>query len=225
MASFQSLCLGHIGQVGGVEQVCTAVAEGLPIKAIASIHRETPHALISLSTNPILKPSDFKGKTIAVAYGDTAEVLLKSYMAQAGVSESSVKLVPFKFDLTPLLSGQVDAITGFSTGQPVSIENFGKTPVILKYSSMGISSYGYTLVASDTVLAKKSAAVERFLQASREGWEYAFLHPEEAITLFKKRFGNSRDHRVNFTSWFTNLPKSALYSTQHAGTGKIERGK
>lgn len=184
-----------IGQVGGIEQVCAAVSEGLPLKAIASIHRETPHALISLSSKPIQKPSDFIGKTIAVAYGDTAEVLLKSYMTQAGVSESSVKLVPFKFDLTPLLSGQVDAITGFSTGQPATIEKLGKTPVVLSYSSMGISSYGYTLVASDATLAKKAVAVDKFLQASREGWEYAFSHPDEAISLFKKRFGNSVDEK------------------------------
>lgn len=186
-----------IGQVGGVEQVCIAVSEGLPVKAIASIHRETPHALISLSSKPIQGPSDFKGKTIAVAYGDTAEVLLKSYMTKEGVSESSVKLVPFKFDLTPLLSGQVDAITGFSTGQPAIIEKLGKTPVVLAYSTAGVSSYGYTLVASEKTLEKRGAAIDKFLKSSREGWEYAFSHPDEAISLFKKRFGDSVDEKLS----------------------------
>src|SRR5206468_86672 len=37
-----------LAQVGGVEQAVTAVSEGLPVKAIAAIQRETPHALISL---------------------------------------------------------------------------------------------------------------------------------------------------------------------------------
>jgi len=182
-----------IGQVGGIEQVCIAISEGLPLKAIASIHRESPHALISLSSKPIQQPSDFKGKTIAVAYGDTAEVLLKSYMAKAGISESSVRLVPFKFDLTPLLSGQVDAVTGFSTGQPATIEKLGKTPVVLLYSTAGISSYGYSLVASEETLKKREGAIDKFLKSSREGWEYAFSHPNEAISLFEKRFGGSVD--------------------------------
>jgi NitT/TauT family transport system substrate-binding protein len=184
-----------VGQVGGIEQVCTAVSEGLPLKAIAAIHRETPHALISLSTDPIEEPAAFKGKTIAVAFGDTAEILLKSYMAQAGIPESSVKLVPFKFDLTPLLSGRVDAITGFSTGQPATIEKLGRKPVVLRYSSAGVSSYGYTLVTSERTLAARKDAIRNFLSASREGWKYAFAHPDEAITLFKKRFGDSVDEQ------------------------------
>lgn len=186
-----------IGQVGGIEQVSIAVSEGLPLKAIASIHRETPHALISLASNPIRGPSDFMGKTIAVAYGDTAEVLLRSYMAKAGIPESSVKFVPFKFDLTPLLSGQVDAITGFSTGQPATIEKLGGSPVVLAYSTAGVASYGYTLVASDKTLEKRGATIDKFLKSSREGWDYAFKHPDEAIALFKKRFGDSVDEKLS----------------------------
>lgn len=185
-----------IGQVGGIEQVCTAVTEKLPLKAIASIHRETPHALISLAEHPIREPADFAGKTIAVAYGDTAEVLLKSYLAKNKIPVDSVKLVPFKYDLTPLISGQVDAVTGFSSGQPATLEKLGKRPVVLSYASGGISSYGYTLVASDATLNKRGEAVARFLKASRQGWEYAFAHPDEAVSLFKKRFGDAVDEKL-----------------------------
>ncbi len=184
-----------VGQVGGVEQICVAVSEDLPIKAIASIHRETPHALISLSSKPITTPADFAGKTIAVAYGDTAEILLKTYMAKAGIPSSDLKLVPFKFDLTPLLSGQVDAITGFATAQPATIESLGKKPVILSYTSAGVSSYGYTLIASTETMKKKPEQLSKFIKASREGWIYVFSHKEEAVALFKKRFGDAIDEK------------------------------
>jgi NitT/TauT family transport system substrate-binding protein len=177
-----------VGQVGGIEQVCSAVAEGLPVQAIASIHRETPHALISLSTKPIQDAKSIVGKTIAVAYGDTAEILLKAYLKQVGVQESAVKLVPFRFDLTALVNGQVDAVTGFSTGQPATLERLGKTPVVLRYSASGISSYGYTLFATNDAISKRPDSYKRFLAASRRGWEYAFSHPDESIGLFKKRF-------------------------------------
>ncbi len=186
-----------VGQVGGIEQVCAAVSEGLPVKALASIHRETPHALISLSTKPIRGPEDFAGKTLAVAFGDTAEVLLQAYMVQAGVNPSKVKLVPYRFDLTPLLSGQVDAITGFATGQPATIEKMGRTPVVLSYASAGVSSYGYTLLSSERTIAQKPAALGKFMKATRAGWEYAFAHPDDAIALFKKRFGDSVDEALS----------------------------
>ncbi len=83
-----------IGQVGGIEQVILAAGEGLPVKAIASIHRRSPHALISLSERPVEKAADLRGKTVAVAFGDTAEILLKAYLDAENVPLDSVKLVP-----------------------------------------------------------------------------------------------------------------------------------
>lgn len=214
-----------IGQVGGVEQACVAVSEGLPLKAIASIQRETPHALISLSQKPINGPSDFKGKTIAVAYGDTAELLLKSYMAEAKVDESSVTLIPFRFDLTPLLAGQVDAITGFSTAQPAMLEKLGRSPVVLSYASVGLSSYGYTLVASNEGLKNKSAAITKFLKASREGWDYAFAHPEESVALMKKRFGEGVIEEDVALRQLTLIKKLMLEPDGQLATWKLDEAR
>ena len=183
----------EIGQIGGIEQAITAASEGLPIKAIAALHRESPHALISLASNPVTTPEEFKGKTIAVAYGDAAELLLNGYIETENIDKESINFVPFRFDLSPLINGNVDAITGFSTGQPVTLEEQGKAPAVLEYSKSGIASYGYTLITSDKVLAERREAVAAFLEATRKGWEFAFAKPEEAIRHFKERFGDSVD--------------------------------
>jgi NitT/TauT family transport system substrate-binding protein len=206
-----------IGQVGGVEQVVLAAGEGLPIKAIASLHRRSPHALISLAERPIEKAADLRGKTVAVAFGDTAEILLKAYLDAEKIPADSVKLVPFRFDLTPLLSGQVDAVTGFSTGQPVTLRENKREPRILSYDAAGIKSYGYTLVASDKVIASKPEALRAFIAASREGWKYAFAHPDEAAALFKQRFGESVD--VERTKAELNLIRSIMLD----GQGELAR--
>lgn len=178
----------QMGQAGGLEQVVTAVSEGLPVKAVAAIQRDTPHALISLSRAPIRKASDMEGKRIAVAHGDAAEVLLDAFIAKSGVNRSKVKFEPFRFDLKPLISGQVDAVTGFSTDQPATLKSQGLSPVTLSYSTAGIRSYGYTLICTDAVLAAKQQAVAKFLAASRQGWEYAFAHPDEACAVMARRF-------------------------------------
>ena len=182
-----------IGQIGGIEQAVTAVSEGLPIKAVAALHRDSPHALISLAANPVTTPEGFKGKTIAVAYGDAAELLLNGYIENENIDKESIKFVPFRFDLSPLINGDVDAITGFSTGQPVTLEEQGRTPAVLEYSKSGIASYGYTLITSDKVLAERQKTVAVFLEATRKGWEFAFANPRTAIKQFKQRFGDSVD--------------------------------
>src|SRR5260221_11798786 len=37
----------EVGQISGVEQLISARAEGLPVRAIGAFHRTSPHALIS----------------------------------------------------------------------------------------------------------------------------------------------------------------------------------
>jgi NitT/TauT family transport system substrate-binding protein len=180
-----------IGQAGGLEQIISARAQGLPILAFAAIHRDTPHALISLERNPIRSAADLPGKRIAVAYGDAAELLFKAYLAHAGVDPKTITMEPFRFDLTPLINGRVDAITGFKTDQPVTLKEQGLNPVVLSYSSLGVRSYGYTFFTTEDFRAQHPDTVDAFYAASREGFEYAFAHPDEAIAITKKALRSS----------------------------------
>ncbi len=82
------------------------------------------------------------------------------------------------------------------------------TPRILSYDAAGIKSYGYTLVATEKVIATKPDALKAFIAASREGWKFAFAHPDEAAALFKKRFGESVD--VERTKAELNLIRSIM---------------
>ncbi|MES2443932.1 MAG: ABC transporter substrate-binding protein [Pseudomonadota bacterium] len=186
----------EIGQAGGIEQIITALSQNLPIRSLAAIHQKTPHALISTSRNPVRQPSDLKGKKIAVAFGDAAEVLLRALLSKSRISIDEVTLVPFRFDLTPLLLGQVDVITGFRTDQPATIRSKGQDPVTLAYDDFGIESYGYTLFAKATPSEVEHDQMARFLTASREGWTRAFNDPGAAIAALTKFVGGPVDKSV-----------------------------
>jgi NitT/TauT family transport system substrate-binding protein len=175
-----------IGQAGGIEQVIQARTHGFPILAFATIHRDTPHALISLERNPIRNEKDLPGKRIAVAYGDAAEVLFKAYLRKAHVDPASITMVPFRFDLSQLTNGEVDAVTGFKTDQPASLRVLGFPAVVLSYSSQGIRSYGYTLFTTEAFRGTNETVIQAFNSASREGFAYTFAHPQEAIAILKK---------------------------------------
>jgi NitT/TauT family transport system substrate-binding protein len=178
----------EIGQAGGLEQMVSARSEGLPVKALAAFQRTSPYALISLDRTPVRSASDLRGKTVAVAYGDAAEVLFKEFLNRNGVRDNEMTLVPFRFDLTPLMDGRVDVVTGFSTDQPATLKVKGFKPVVLSYADVGLQSYGYTFFCSEQYLAQHRDLVDKFLRASRRGWEYAFAHKEEAISLMRKSF-------------------------------------
>lgn len=183
-----------IGQAGGVEQIISAKSKGVPILAFAAIHRDTPHALISLERNPIRKPADLPGKRIGIAYGDAAELLFKAYLSRAAIDQKSMTFEPFRFDLQTLVDGKIDAITGFKTDQPITLMAQGLKPIVLSYSSIGIKSYGYTLFTTEEFRNKNPEAIVAFHKGSREGFEYAFAHPEEAIAITKKALAATFDN-------------------------------
>ncbi|WP_337287282.1 ABC transporter substrate-binding protein [Candidatus Methylomirabilis sp.] len=204
-----------IGQAGGVEQVISARAQGLPIVAFAVIHRDTPHALISLDRKPIRDAKGLLGKRIAIAYGDAAELLFKAYLGKAQIDPTAITLEPFRFDLMPLINGQVDAVTGFMTDQPVTLKEKGLKPVVLSYASQGVHSYGYTFFTTEEYRANNQELVKAFYAASREGYEYAFAHPDEAIAITKKAL------KATFNN-ATELAKLELVSTLMLDTnGKL----
>jgi ABC-type nitrate/sulfonate/bicarbonate transport system substrate-binding protein len=177
----------QIGQISGPEQLISASKEGLPIVGIAAFHRSSPHALISLARKPIRKPADLRGKTVAVAYGDAAELYFRELLYRAKVDAKDVRLVPFRFDLTPLVSGQVDAITGFASDQPITLEKQGLQSVVMRYSDEGATGYGYMFIASRKALDSDEGAIRSFLRASRRGWEEVFARPEESLALVKSK--------------------------------------
>lgn len=204
-----------IGQAGGVEQVISARAQGLPMLAFAAIHRDTPHALISLDRKPIRDAKDLPGKRIAIAYGDAAELLFKAFLSKAQIDPTVITLEPFRFDLITLINGQVDAVTGFMTDQPVTLKEKGQNPVVLSYASQGVHSYGYTFFTTEEYRANNQEVVKAFYAASREGYEYTFAHPDEAIAITKKAL------KATFNN-ATELAKLELVSTLMLDTnGKL----
>jgi ABC-type nitrate/sulfonate/bicarbonate transport system substrate-binding protein len=55
--------------IAGAEQIISAIDNGLPIRSVAVIYRETPEALSSLKSAGMTKPEDLIGKTVGVVYG------------------------------------------------------------------------------------------------------------------------------------------------------------
>ena len=175
----------EICQLSGAEQLLSAAQEGLPIVAIAAVHRHSPHALISLSSNPIPDVDGLRGKTVGVAYGDTAELLFRELMRQHRIREDEVKVVPFRFDLSPLRQGLMDGVTGFSTDQPFTLRAAGLDPVVLSYSDLGVDEYGYMLATSKAYADQHGAQLRAFISGSRRGWQEVFADPDRALDVLR----------------------------------------
>jgi NitT/TauT family transport system substrate-binding protein len=182
---------GEFGQESGGETLVIARSKNIPVTAIAGWQPGGAPAIITLADRGIKTPSDLAKKRVAVGYGKPVEYVYRALLEHENVDRTSIEESVFKFDITPLLDGRIDAFTGFKVNQPFIIESQGFQPVVIDPNDFGVRTFGITLFTTDALIKDNPELVQKFTAASREGWKYAFEHPEEAINICLRQLGTS----------------------------------
>lgn len=184
----------EIGQVSSSPSLMLAASQGIPVKAIAVSAQQHPYAFFSLAANPIKTPQDMVGKKIGIQA--TGKVLLDALLKKAGIPESDVEVVIIGADMTPVLTGQVDAVTGWMTNT-TAISVLGEDHVAMKLWDHGVQLYGNPYYATSDTIENDAEMLAGFLRAAGRGWEYANANPADAVDLLLKDFPNLvRDDEV-----------------------------
>lgn len=160
-------------------RILEAQEKEVPIVALAAIYRKNPTLFFSLADSGIAKAEDFAGKKVGV--WPDVRILLSKMLERAGVKESDVEIVPVEYDITPLLTGKIDVWPGYAINEPLLAEEQGYEVNRIWPSSYGINSYSMTLFAGEKMIREEPEVVRNFVEATIEGWEYAYAHPDEAV--------------------------------------------
>lgn len=140
-----------IGQISSSPSVMLARSAGAPIKAFAAGYQKHPFAYFSRKANPIAKPQDMIGKTIAAI--PTSVILLRALLAKNGISEDQVKIVNMGSDMNQLVTGQADAVCGWLTNVN-ALKVLGDDRVDLTLWDGGIRLYANVYYTTDDQAAK-----------------------------------------------------------------------
>ena len=146
-----------------------AVAEGIPLMAVAAYLQEVPGGIISFESNPVRQPSDLEGKSIAVApFGATA-ILLPAFLKKNNVDTSKVNSVKSNFGaiVPSFLTGKVDTSIGYYFGEYLAARDkmagSGKKVLFMRVSDFGVSAYGNGLVVNADFMKSNPEATKRFI--------------------------------------------------------------
>jgi NitT/TauT family transport system substrate-binding protein len=184
-----------LGQVASSPSIMMAVSQGLPVKCFAVGAQRHPYAFFSLRKKPVRKPADLVGKRIGMQ--STGMVLLRALLAKNKLSEKDVEVVPIGGDMTPLLTGQVDVLTGWLTGTS-ALKVLGPDRVDMPLWDAGVRLYALPYYANVATLKTQPKILAGFLRATARGWRYAAAHRDEAVDLLVKEYPNLNrdDERV-----------------------------
>jgi ABC-type nitrate/sulfonate/bicarbonate transport system substrate-binding protein len=179
------------------------VDQGAKFKIIGSQYQKNPLGVVSLAAKPIRTPKDLEGKTLAVppVNGTSVDAML----ALNGVDKAKVKIVPYEYDPTPLIKGEIDASIDFVTNVPYTIKSqSGAEAVSFLLYDFGFTITNDTVVVAEETLKAKRKELVAFLKASRRGWaenlrDPAAYPPKFADSYFKGT-GRSIDNEVFYNS-------------------------
>ena len=186
-----------------VETTIKAITEQkVPFVIIGAQYQKSPVGIVSLAKNPIRKPSDLIGKTLAVPPVNrlTVEAMLKASNVDAG----KVRIVPYAYDPTPLIKGEIDASLDFTTNVPFTIKQQGADAVSFLIYDHGFPVFNDVVVVTQDTLKAKRKQIVAWLRASRKGWIENFKDPTKYPPTFKdthfKGTGRSIENEVYFNT-------------------------
>ena len=177
----------EVGQVSSSPSVMLAVSQGLPIKCFAVGAQKHPFTFFSLGKNPVRKPADLVGKKVGIP--STAAILLRALLAKNKIAEKDVTVVTVGSDMAPLLTGQVDVVTGWLTST-TALKALGPDRVDLTLWDAGVQLYALPYYATTKTIETQPKVLEAFVRATSRGWQHAKAHRDQAVDLLVKEYPN-----------------------------------
>lgn len=178
---------GHmpLGQVSSSPTLMLAASQGLPVRCFAVGAQRHPYTYFSLRRNPVRQPADLVGKRVGVQ--PTGFGLLRALLAQHHIPEKDVRVVPLGSEVTPLLTGQVDVVTGWLTNG-AALKLLGRDRIDMTLWDAGVRLYALPYYANVQLLRSAPQVLAAFVRATSRGWIHARAHPEQALDLLVEAY-------------------------------------
>jgi NitT/TauT family transport system substrate-binding protein len=160
------------------------VSQNIPMVAVAAIFQKDPSVLIAHPGQGDDNLAALRGKPIMIG-SDTRVTSWAFLKSKFGYTDDQIR--PYAFSVAPFLADSKAIQQGYVTSEPFTVEAQGVKPVVLLLADAGYSSYGSLIQTSDKLAHEKREVVQRFVDASIEGW-YSYLYgdPAPANDLIKR---------------------------------------
>ena len=177
----------ELGQVSSSPSLMLAVSQKIPVMCFASGLQQHPYAYFSLPKKPVRTPQDLVGKKVGIQA--TAKVLLNALLKKNGIAEKDLEIVIIGSEMTPILTGQTDVVSGWITNT-TTLKPLGPDRIDLRLWDTGVKLYALPYYATKDTIAKKPEMLAGFTRAVSRGWAYALKEPEKTVEFLLKDYPN-----------------------------------
>lgn len=184
------------------------IDQGAKFKIIGTQYQKNPIGIVSLAKKPILKPEDMVGKTIAVPPVNV--ISIEAVLKLNNIDPKSVNIVPYAYDPTPLIKGEIDGSSDFTTNVPYTIKLAGEEAASFLIYDYGFTVYNDTVVVTEDTLKSRRKDLVGFLRASRKGWTDNFVDPAAWPPKFADSWYKGTGRTIDNEIYFNNAQKPLI---------------
>lgn len=164
--------------------------QGVKVKSLGAVCQSPLNIVLSLKDKNILSPKDLEGKTVGYAGTPLSEAMISVLMRNVGADTSVLTLKNVGFDLmSSMTTGQVDATIGCLVNHEVpQLEEEGFALNYFSPSDYGVPNYyELCLITNDKVLKEQPELAEKFVRASKKGFEDFKSNPAASVKLLLEK--------------------------------------
>ena len=197
-------------------------SQGVPAVNVAQIVQRSALLLVAKKTSGILSPIDLDGRRVSVWPEFSAQPLafFRRY-------HLDVDVLPQGYTLNLFLMDGVDAASAMWYNEYLTVIHSGINENEL--TVFHLTDYGHNfpedgIYCLESFLRSEPELVRNFVQASLEGWLYAFEHPDEALDLVMDRVqaANLPTNRVHQRWMLARMQDIILPSGSDIVLGRLE---
>ena len=198
-------------------------SRGKDVVAISSIFQTSPLVLLSLKRDDLTSIKDFVGKKIMARDNIETSVSLMAMIKSQGIDERKINFLDYNFDLNDLINGKTDLIAGYLSNEPYVLKQLGYEYEVFDPKNYGFDLYSDILFTTGEFANKDNISVEKFRQATLQGWTYAFENIKESVDIIYEKYNSQNKTKEMLTYEANQLKKLAYLNTQHIGDIKKDK--
>ena len=205
--------------MGGEMSELNAVKEGIPLVDVASMFQKDPQVLLAHPDQGIETFSDLS-KAESLFLGKDGYLTFFEWMKANYEGFKDEQYKPYNFNPGPFIADPKSAQQGYLTSEPFSVaQQAGWEPKVFLLADNGFSPYSTNITAKSDLIESNPDLVQRFVDASIEGW-YNYLYSDNAAAndLIKKDNPEMTDEQIAYS-----IEKMKEYGILESGAA-LEKG-
>jgi signal transduction histidine kinase len=217
----EEVLAGHADFGVGNSDLVVFRAKGKPVVVLAAIYQHSPLVLLVRAASGVTDLQGLYNKRLMMIPSESAEFL--AYFKHEGIDPTKLDIRPHTFNIEDFISGNVDAMSAYSTDEPFHLKQRGFAFYTFIPRMGGIDFYGDCLFTTADEINLHPDRVRAFRDASLKGWDYALAHPEEIVDLILSKYNTqnkTREELLFEAQQTAELMHPGLIETGHINPGR-----